>query len=478
MMKTNPLVSLKKIYARLMNVQNVPANTRPEKAQSLVEFAIVLPILILLLLGVFEVGSALRGYNVLVNVNREAARFAARGVYLNFSEKADPNNVGYDKVISHTLDSLSNQLKLNFNAAAASDDPYSTAMIITYYTINPISSFGCPGDADCSDFDCTRFVDPNHPLGFVAGESLSEIEYPLLLPPPGFELDPNLPPYYGQVLTIANTTAVTSYHFHQGIAAFSRINPAEKLVELRSKNNELNCHLTKKNQPPSNDNLIIIENIYNQPQLAGLPFVTVFVPDPIPFYSHTAMRVTSNVRMLEDEEEAVCELYPIMIPNSKVALIQQQGQSINIEVSNLSEVVPGNFSFVEWGDDPSPDTPELIDNLQNPGNAASNYVEPDSNPQDTQLNIGDWIKSNPGTHNGAKDELTALIGTEMRMPVWIDLCPGAACGGEYDGNNGKFRVFTFVVMKLTAVDLTSSPKNLTFEFSHFDPYACQGDDQP
>jgi hypothetical protein len=50
-----------------------------ERGQSLIEIAIILPILLLLLLGVAEVGIGLRNYLVVVNANREGARFAANG---------------------------------------------------------------------------------------------------------------------------------------------------------------------------------------------------------------------------------------------------------------------------------------------------------------------------------------------------------------------------------------------------------------
>jgi hypothetical protein len=50
-----------------------------DRGQSLIEIAIILPILLLLLLGVAEMGMGLRNYLILVNANREAARFAARG---------------------------------------------------------------------------------------------------------------------------------------------------------------------------------------------------------------------------------------------------------------------------------------------------------------------------------------------------------------------------------------------------------------
>lgn len=79
------------------------------KSQALVETAIIAPILVFMLIGVFEVGFALHGYLVLANANREAARFAVRQDYLNF----DSNNIGYEKVWTHTVESIANQIPFN-----------------------------------------------------------------------------------------------------------------------------------------------------------------------------------------------------------------------------------------------------------------------------------------------------------------------------------------------------------------------------
>jgi len=49
--------------------------------QGIVEFALVLPFLILLLIGIIEIGYAFYSYMVVANANREAVRFAARGRY-------------------------------------------------------------------------------------------------------------------------------------------------------------------------------------------------------------------------------------------------------------------------------------------------------------------------------------------------------------------------------------------------------------
>ncbi len=46
------------------------------RGQSLVEFALILPIFILLLVGLFDFGRAIYGYNTISNAAREAARVA------------------------------------------------------------------------------------------------------------------------------------------------------------------------------------------------------------------------------------------------------------------------------------------------------------------------------------------------------------------------------------------------------------------
>ena len=52
---------------------------RSERGQGLVEFTLVLPVLLILLIGVAEMGYALRNYILVVNACREGARLAARG---------------------------------------------------------------------------------------------------------------------------------------------------------------------------------------------------------------------------------------------------------------------------------------------------------------------------------------------------------------------------------------------------------------
>jgi len=54
---------------------------RERKGQALVELAIIFPLLLVLLLGMVEVGDLMRDVLELQNRNRELARFAARGTW-------------------------------------------------------------------------------------------------------------------------------------------------------------------------------------------------------------------------------------------------------------------------------------------------------------------------------------------------------------------------------------------------------------
>ena len=58
---------------------------RKERGQSVVELALILPLLILIAIGVVEAGYAMRNHLVLSAANREGIRFAARGRFADES---------------------------------------------------------------------------------------------------------------------------------------------------------------------------------------------------------------------------------------------------------------------------------------------------------------------------------------------------------------------------------------------------------
>ena len=60
-----------------LHAEHVQPTARAERAQAIVEFAIVLPILMVVLVGMFEAGRMLYTYAAVNNASREAVRFGS-----------------------------------------------------------------------------------------------------------------------------------------------------------------------------------------------------------------------------------------------------------------------------------------------------------------------------------------------------------------------------------------------------------------
>jgi len=105
---------------------------KKSRGQSMVELAVFLPVLLLLMVGVAEVGHGLRNYLLLVNANREGSRFAARG---RFSDQ----RVGERVVNSGGIVNLDGE-DVPFLRTHGTDA--NTGIIITHV---PISGTGAPG---------------------------------------------------------------------------------------------------------------------------------------------------------------------------------------------------------------------------------------------------------------------------------------------------------------------------------------------
>lgn len=79
-----------------------------DRGQDLVEYAIVFPVLMLLVLGIFEFGRILYSYNAIANAAREGARFAvvpsSKNYLANVTEKCDgPSNLVVRRVCDRAL---------------------------------------------------------------------------------------------------------------------------------------------------------------------------------------------------------------------------------------------------------------------------------------------------------------------------------------------------------------------------------------
>lgn len=211
--------------------------------QALVETALIAPILIFLLIGVFEVGWALRGYLVLVSASRETTRFAVRPNYLTYDEE------GYNRVINHLFSTLSNQIEFTESGTII----ISVLQIDTQWVCDPFNR-----DAN-SVLICDCALAIQNP--------------------------------YSQTLIMSPLTQVTLTHKHPisstKISNLDFIEITDKLVLV---NREFNCRLMKANSVPSVDTLVYVELFYDQPQLMGFPLISNPFTDPFPLYAHTVMR--------------------------------------------------------------------------------------------------------------------------------------------------------------------------------------------
>jgi hypothetical protein len=209
-----------------------------ESGQSLVEMALITPLLLLMFLGVLEVGWALRGYLVLVNASREGARFAARGRYLDFSQPTY-ESIGYPLVLGHISDTIASQLAIDFTSPQSN-----AAVIISHY-----------------------FVD--------TGDS-SVLTDDLVLTP----------------------REVPTYWVRYGKPIASSIDMDEMTAQLIAENIQFNTLLKQRDPaaPPSVNSVVVVELYYEQPQLLGVPIISNRFTDPVPLYTYTTMRIVSDAR--------------------------------------------------------------------------------------------------------------------------------------------------------------------------------------
>jgi len=118
--------------------------------QSFVELAIVLPVLLFLLIGFVEVGAIIYNYLSLMDVVREAARFAADRdpEVLNGDMSSYPHSACLDDALHYYLDTACVIIGTNFNQDIDLD-PATDDVAISIFTIdNDVVVDRKPNDAD------------------------------------------------------------------------------------------------------------------------------------------------------------------------------------------------------------------------------------------------------------------------------------------------------------------------------------------
>lgn len=269
----------------------------PARGQSLVEMAITAPILIFMLIGVFEVGWALRGYLVLVNANREITRFAVRPGYLDFSTQTEVIS-SYNRVRGWVDTAVTEQLPLDFDESTGN-----STLIVSHIVVDT----GQPCDGSCNPADCDKF-DPDHgdydPIWVANNEFKAD----------NIVIHPD--DYAYQAARFGPTQTVTGQRdTRQDYSAITQ--------KLQGKNNAFNCKVLGKGGVSSANNIIITELFYDQPQLFGFPLISNPYTDPVPLYTHTAMRLVSAARSTGTAEGhltagistigPVCFVHPMVI---------------------------------------------------------------------------------------------------------------------------------------------------------------------
>ncbi len=376
---------------------------KPAKGQSLVEMAIIAPILIFMLIGVFEVGWVLRGYLVLLNTNREITRYSIRPNYLNFSQK-DPTLVGYDEVFTRALATIADQLAEDFRTNGS--------IIVSHLVVD--TALPCDPDDDISLCNCEEFTN--------AGSNYNEAQ--------NFTLDdlilhPNVPgfAYYTLAYTNTNYTATTNVEYEA---------EAERLMH---QNNLFNCELLKKGGVPSANNYMITEMYYRQPQLFGFPLISNPLTDPVSLYSRTSMRIVAASRTGESSDTIgpICNAYPWVVKQSNVA-----SASINDPVNVYG-------SWIKWDSGDSSDANNLLlDQIRYPRMAINRYKEPGGPAEYSVLVVGKKVANLGGVTADFQAAIESLAGQEIILPV------SGSAGGPY-------LIDDFIKVRLTEdIDLSAS----------------------
>jgi len=392
--------------------------------QGLVETAVIAPLLIFMMLGAFEVGWAIRGYIVLVNINREITRFAVRPSYLDFSER-DPLTVGYNFVLTHTYATLSEQLPLDFDT--------NSNMTISHMVID--TAYPCDPEDDINSCNCNEFT--NSASNYNEAQAYTYDDLIINPETPGYE-------YYQYSFPISST--------------ISQLDFAKETQERLNENNKLNCELLKKGGLPAANNYITTEVVYRQPQLFGFPLISNALTDPVNLYTRTTMRLIKGARSAEsgiDKESdtigPVCDAFPFTLHEDD--LIGKENQKVNIFGG------PGgsDFGWLSWNPAET-DATYLREELKASRSAINDYTNA-ADPNDHYLTVGDYVTSLEGVNATVESSdklVSSLIGKTVRIPVYDTYAHGT--GGQPD----RYKISGFAWVRISLVSDIDLPGKVVY----------------
>jgi len=216
---------------------------RRTEGQSLVELALILPLLLLMFAGLVEVGAALRNYLVVVNANREGTRFAARGRW--FDSVDEVQEIFARVVAAAGIEQRGDQFVQILRPMPIGDLGANTTIAIHYIQV--------PDQID--------------QLGGLAVE-------PAVIHGPWYTGTVHLGRSEINAPAVAEAAREANYEFNQKYFI------QDRLLDI-----------------PSEDNFVIVEVWFEHEQLLKLPFFTELLPETFTLYAQSTMRVTLDSRI-------------------------------------------------------------------------------------------------------------------------------------------------------------------------------------
>jgi hypothetical protein len=415
----------------------------------LVETAIIAPILIFFLIGVFEVGNAVRSYLVLVNVNREITRFAIRPGYLDFSTR-DQITLSYQRVRDWVDVSLAGQLDLNFADAGNASLIVSHVVVDTALPCEDIQTK--PNNCDCDAF----LNNPNYANNYTLDD---------LIVHPGKSGMAYQAEQFGPQETQTGPKT-------------SRID-FERLIneELAPQNNKFNCEIIKKGGVPSSNNLIITEVFLDQTQMVGFPFISNPFTDPYPLYSRTAMRLSAS-RTTNDLDTIgpVCIAHPITF--GPQVLDDFDNPTPNQNIDAFEGDAPGNFGWLAWNPDEK-DVNYVESELINPRLSMNDFTNV-NNRNDHSLSIGDDVSVKTGVANSAEieEQMQMLVGQEVLVPVYSENLGQGAKAYYHVEHFARVRIDQICLPRNGKTCSGKGQKEIKATFLGYDDEACTDSNSP
>ena len=218
------------------------------RGQSMVELALLFPVLLILLSGLIEFGFILNQYLTIMDATRNAARFASDGLYYEWDNIQNDCNATRH-FYRQTACLVNQELTMEYPAIAMADpDEPPPPVPDDYVDPNPANNYLDPTRGD--DIIISVF-------SFTSGQGITDRH-------PGG--DQNGWRY--------------SVDLEQGTGEVSRFSSSE-VTDLMSSPNA------------PNTGYILVEIFYNYEHLLGLPWITAVVADPLLIHTYAFMPLTS-----------------------------------------------------------------------------------------------------------------------------------------------------------------------------------------